>query len=88
MMRIANVKGDIKDKPLTIPSNVLSCLNADFDGDVMNIFRIIGERFNKEFSRCLNPRYNMYISRINGKINMECVPFKDETAAFYQFNNI
>ncbi len=30
----------------------------------------------------------MYISRIDGNINMETVPFKDEAAAFYQFNNI
>lgn len=88
MMRVAHVTNDIKNKTLTIPSNVLAPLNADFDGDVLNIFRIIGEYFSKEFSKCLNPRYNLYINRLNGKINMECVPFKDEAAAFYQFNNL
>ena len=55
---------------------------------MLNVFRIIGEYFSKEFAKCLNPRYNLYISRVNGKINMECVPFKDEAAAFYQWNNI
>lgn len=88
MMKVANITDDIKNKTMTIPSNVLSGLNADFDGDVLNIFRIIGEYFAKEFSKSLNPRYNMYISRVDGKINMECVPFKDESAAFYQFNNL
>ena len=88
MMKVAGVTSDIKNKTLTIPSNVLSGLNADFDGDVLNVFRIIGEYFNKEFSKCLNPRYNMYIDRINGRINKETVPFKDEAAAFYQFNNL
>lgn len=88
MMRVVNIKKDIKDKTLTIPSNILVASNADFDGDLFNIFRIIGEYFNKEFSRCLNPRYNLYISRINGKVNMEAVPLKDEAAAFYQFNNL
>jgi len=88
MMRVANVKNDIKDKTLTIPSNILIPLNADFDGDVLNIFRIIGEYFNKEMSRCMNPRYNLYISRLNGRVNPECVPFKDETSVFYQFNNV
>lgn len=88
MMRVANVKEDIKDKTLTIPSNILIPLNADFDGDVLNVFRVIGEYFSKEMSRCMNPRYNLYISRLNGKVNMECVPFKDETSVFYQFNNI
>lgn len=62
--------------------------NPVSDGDVLNIFRIIGEYFSKAFCKCLNPRYNLYISRIDGNINMETVPFKDEVAAFYQFNNI
>lgn len=88
MMRAVNVTNDIKNKTLTIPSNVLKTMGADFDGDVLNVFRIIGEYFSKEFSKNLNPRYNLYIDRINGKINMECVPFKDESAAFYQFNNL
>ena len=88
MMRVAHVTNEISNKTLTIPSNTLGPFNADFDGDVLNIFRIIGEYFSKEFCKCLNPRYNLYISRINGKINMETVPFKDEAAAFYQFNNI
>ena len=88
MMRVTHVTNEISNKTLTIPSNTLGPFNADFDGDVLNIFRIIGEYFSKEFCKCLNPRYNLYISRINGKINMETVPFKDEAAAFYQFNNI
>jgi len=88
MMRVVHIKNDIKDKTLTIPSNILVATNADFDGDLFNIFRVIGEYFNKEFSKCLNPRYNLYISRINGKVNMEAVPLKDEAAAFYQFNNL
>ena len=88
MMRVVKIKKDIKDKTLTIPSNILVASNADFDGDLFNIFRIIGEHFSKEFAKCLNPRYNLYISRINGKVNMETVPLKDEAAAFYQFNNL
>lgn len=88
MMRVVHVTDDISNKTLTIPSNIMVPANADIDGDVMNVFRIIGEYFNKEFSKCLNPRYNLYIDRVNGKINMECVPFKDEVAAFYQFNNL
>lgn len=33
MMRVAHITNDIKNKTLTIPSNVLTPLNADFDGD-------------------------------------------------------
>lgn len=88
MMRVAHVTTEISNKTLTIPSNTMGPFNADCDGDVLNIFRIIGEYFSKQFCKCLNPRYNLYISRIDGKINMETVPFKDEASAFYQFNNI
>jgi hypothetical protein len=59
-----------------------------FDGDVLNIFRIFGEDFYKRFAKNLNPRYNLYISRIDGKVNKDTMPFKDENIAFYQFNNI
>lgn len=31
MMKVAGVTSDIKNKTLTIPSNVLSGLNADFN---------------------------------------------------------
>ena len=33
MMRVVHITNDIKNKTLTIPSNVLTPLNADFDGD-------------------------------------------------------
>lgn len=88
LMRVVSVKRSIKDKTLSIPSNILKPSNGDFDGDVLNIFRVVGEYFGKEMSKCLNPRYNLFISRLDGKINPECVPMKDEIVAFYQFNNI
>lgn len=59
-----------------------------FDGDMFNIFRVVGEDMIKRFGKDLNPYYNAYISRINGKVNSECIPFKDEACVFYQFNNI
>lgn len=88
VLRAAHVTDSISNKTLTLPTNTLGPFNADFDGDVINVYRIIGEYFSKEFSKCLNPRYNLYIDRVNGKINRSTVPFKDEITAFYQFNNI
>lgn len=87
-MRVVGVKEDINDKTLTIPSNILREMGADFDGDVLNIFRIFGDYFAKTFSKCLNPRYNLYINRMNGRVNKNTIPFKDEIVAFTYFNLI
>ena len=87
-MRIVAVKPDENDKTMTIPSSICNVSNADFDGDVLNIFRIFGDYFAEEFGRCLNPRFNHYISRMDGHVNKGALPFKDEIIGFYTFNNV
>lgn len=86
-VRIVDVKKDINDKTLTIPVIDIGPFNADFDGDVLNIFRIIGIDMQKRFAANLNPRYNLFISRMDGKVNKEMIPVKDQLVAFYQFCN-
>ena len=63
-------------------------MNADFDGDVINVFRIIGMDLQRRFEKNLNPRYNLFISRANGKANKETIPVKDNLVAFWAFNNM
>lgn len=88
LVYVRDVTNFIGDKTMVLSTTFERSLNADHDGDLMNVYRIIGEYFTKEFAKCLNPRYNLYISRIDGHINDESVPFKDEISAFYQFNNL
>lgn len=87
-MRIVQVKKDFTDKTLTIPILDIVPMNADFDGDSINVFRIIGEDFQKRFGKNLNPRYNLFVSRMNGKVNKEVLPTKDSFVAFWAFNNM
>lgn len=56
------------------------------DGDVINVFRIIGIDFQKRFEKNLNPRFNLFVSRMDGKVNKEVLPVKDELIAFRMFN--
>ena len=58
------------------------------DGDVINVFRIIGMDFQKRFEKNLNPRFNLFVSRMDGKVNKEVLPVKDELIAFHMFNNM
>lgn len=88
MMHIKAVKKNFYDKALTIPTAIISLMNADFDGDQCNIFRIIGLDLGKRFDKNMNPRYNHYISRMDGRVNRKMLPIKDEIAAFWAMNNI
>lgn len=55
---------------------------------LVNVFRIIGEDFQKRFEKNLNPRYNLFVSRTDGKANKEVVPGKDLLVSFWAFNNL
>lgn len=87
-VNIVKVKKNFSDKTLTISSHILTPMNADFDGDILNVFRIIGEDMEKRFSKNLNPKYNLFVSRMDGLVNKECLPTKDTAVAFWAFNNI
>lgn len=82
------VKHDFNDRAVTLSTSIISLLNADFDGDQINLFRIYGLDLGKRFAKALNPRLNMYISRMTGLMETKMLPIKDEVAAFWAMNNI
>lgn len=88
MVTVRSVKHNFDDKAVTLSTAIISLLNADFDGDQINLFRIIGLDLGKRFARALNPRYNMYINRMNSRMDPKMLPIKDEIAAFWALNNI
>lgn len=79
---------DISNKVLTVSSHAIVPMNADFDGDILNLYRIISKDLIKIFDKNLNPRYNLNISRMNGKANREMLPIKDELTSFWGFVNL
>lgn len=88
MLKIVKVKPDIGDKTLTLNRRVLQTMCADFDGDQVNIFRVISESLSKKFRQTMDPKTNLFINRINGRFNRSLAPAKDEAMGFYVFNNI
>lgn len=87
-VRIAHVKRDIRDKTMTMNSSILTIPNADYDGDMFNIYRIFGMDLAKRFGETMNPRYNYAISRVDGRVNKDLQLIKDELIGFWTFNNI
>ena len=48
-----------------------------FDGDTLNIMHIINRQFYERCRVVFNPRNAMYISKINGKVNMDLIVQRD-----------
>ena len=86
-VKIHDVIPNIDNKTMRLNTRVIRVMAADFDGDQLNIFRVIGKDLNRRFSRTMDPRYNLYIDRINGRVNRDMLPLKDEVVGFWYFNS-
>lgn len=88
LMKIVEVKREYKDDyTMSIPIQILSALNADFDGDILNIISLKTKEAAEEFDKAFNPRKNMFISRNDGLFNNEFNLLKDQLIGLYEFNN-
>lgn len=54
---------------MKLPMRILVSLNADFDGDVLNILEIINDQIFIRSSQVYNPRNSFQISRNDGRFN-------------------
>lgn len=89
LMKVVDVKREYEDDyTMSLPIQILPVLNADFDGDILNIISLKTKKLAKEFDKSFNPRKNMYISRNDGLFNNEFNLFKDQLIGLYEFNNI
>ena len=70
-MQMYCVKINVDSYAEGLPLQILTPLNADFDGDVMNCLWIINKQFLKEAEKVFNPRNAMFIDRDNGYVASE-----------------
>lgn len=67
-MRFMRVVGINKHYAATIPLQILADMNADFDGDCLNVIKLDSEAVRAGI-KVFNPRYSDMISRNNGLFN-------------------
>lgn len=67
MLNVAAVKSDFSDLTISVSNNILTNLNADYDGDVLNIFALLTQD-QKEYFKTLKPS-NLIIDKNNGKFD-------------------
>ena len=68
LMSIRQVKPDDTDYTLSVGLSILGGLNADFDGDILNMFAVMIPELQKLF-RKFNPTERMIIDRATGLLN-------------------
>lgn len=66
-----------KHYAMSVPLQILVPLNADFDGDVLNITWIISEELLMYAENVYNPRNAMMINRNNGQVDIEVMHNRD-----------
>ena len=88
VVKVVHVKPDMKDFTMSLPESILRLLNADFDGDVLNIISIKITAMAKEYYKKLDPMRNIFISRNDGFYNAEAGIFKDQAIELYTMLNI
>lgn len=88
-VRIKDVtSGEGENYTMGMPEQILIVMNADFDGDVLNIISLKSKHLAKAYNKIFNPRFNLFISRNDGNFNTDMNLFKDQLIGLYQFNNI
>ena len=83
-MKIRNVKKADTDFTLSVPLSILPALNADFDGDVLNMLAIMHKEFIRMF-RKFDPVKRMIISRDTGLLNEYFAIEKGQLIDLYYF---
>ncbi len=87
-LKVVSITRRYESFTMSLPIQVLSTLNADFDGDTLNILALKTKEMVKRFDKNFNPRKNMYISRNDGLFNSNFGLHKDQIIGLYEFNNI
>jgi len=77
LMKIRKIKHDNNDYCLSVPLSILPGLNADFDGDILNIIGLVDRAFQKMY-RKYDPVSRMLTDRDSGLLNNYFVINKDQ----------
>lgn len=68
LLKVRKVKDSFDDYTLSVPLAILPGLNADFDGDILNIIGLFNDEVKYMF-RKFDPIERMIMSRDSGKLN-------------------
>lgn len=83
-MKVRSVIPDDKRCTLSVPLQILPGLNADFDGDILNIIALFEDEFIRMF-RNFDPAEKYIISRTTGQLDEKFAVQKGQLVDLYHF---
>ena len=86
--RIVGITDSYDNMTMNLSIPVLGKLNADFDGDILNIYSLKTNDMKKKFSKYLDPTRSMFISRNDGFIDSQNFLKKDQLIGLHSFCTI
>lgn len=87
-MRVASITDNYDNMTMSLPIAILDKLNADFDGDNLNIYSLKTNSMKRKFNKVLNPAKSMFISRNDGYLDAQNFLKKDQIIGLHQWCNI
>lgn len=87
-MRVVGITQSYDNMTMSIPLQILGKLNADFDGDNLNIYSLKTNQMKKVFDKILNPTKSMFISRNDGFLDTQNFLKKDQLIGLNAFCTI
>jgi len=84
-LNLTDIKHDYNDFTMSLHNCILAPLNADYDGDVLNIVPLFDAKLKEEYEIIFSP-LNMFISNDNGKFNSDLSLDKDQILGINVFN--
>lgn len=84
LMKIRNIISDKKSYVMSVPLSILPGLNADFDGDILNIIGLMDPAVKKMF-RKFDPIHSMITNRDDGFLNDYFGVTKGQKIDLYNF---
>ena len=76
------------DYTMSLPLQILPLLEADFDGDVLNLLYIINKEFFQKANEVFNPRNNMHVSKNDGRFDQNTSHQRDTIVNLCTFNRL
>ena len=84
-MHVVKITDSYDNMTMSLPVQILDKLNADFDGDNLNIYSLKTNDLKRKFDKILNPAKSMFISRNDGRIDGQNFLKKDQIIGLHQF---
>ena len=80
--------GLYNEMTMSLPIQILTKLNADFDGDTLNIHSIKSNKLKRKLKENFNPANSFFISRNDGLFDRQSFLLKDQMIGLFSFCTI